>query len=146
MVRGHLHTASLSIGITVSGAGHDHPDEVLREADLALLRAKRRGRARIEMYDPTQDKPVTVHELELEHSLRSALADNRGLVPYFQPIVGLLDRRRGRLRGAGPVGARRAGPARSGRLPADGRADRPDRAARLVDAGRLLPGCRRYRG
>ncbi len=91
VIRGHLHTASLSIGITVGGAGYDHPDEVLREADLALLRAKRRGRARIEMYDPTQDKPVTVHELELEHSLRSALAENRGLVPYFQPIVGLLD-------------------------------------------------------
>ena len=91
VIRGHLHTASLSIGITVSGTGHDHPDEVLREADLALLRAKRRGRARIEMYDPTQDKPVTLHELELEHSLRSALADNRGLVPYFQPIVDLLE-------------------------------------------------------
>ena len=91
VVRGHLHTASLSIGITVGGAGYDHPDEVLREADLALLRAKRRGRARVEMYDPTQDKPVTVHELELEHSLRSALAEGRGLVPYFQPIVGLLD-------------------------------------------------------
>ena len=91
VIRGHLHTASLSIGITVSGPNHDHPDEVLREADLALLRAKRRGRARVEMYDPTQDKPVTLHELELEHSLRSALADNRGLVPYFQPIVSLLD-------------------------------------------------------
>ncbi|HEX8095103.1 putative bifunctional diguanylate cyclase/phosphodiesterase [Jatrophihabitans sp.] len=91
VIRGHLHTASLSIGITVSGTGHDHPDEVLREADLALLRAKRRGRARIEMYDPTQDKAGTLHELELEHSLRSALADNRGLVPYFQPIVDLLD-------------------------------------------------------
>jgi diguanylate cyclase (GGDEF)-like protein/PAS domain S-box-containing protein len=91
VIRGHLHTASLSIGITVSGPGHDHPDEVLREADLALLRAKRRGRARIEVYDPTQDKPVTVHELELEHALRSALADNRGLVPYFQPIVSLRD-------------------------------------------------------
>ncbi|MBV9822457.1 MAG: EAL domain-containing protein, partial [Actinobacteria bacterium] len=91
VVRGHLHTASMSIGITVSGPTHDHPDEVLREADLALLRAKRRGRARVEMYDPAQDKPVTVHELELEHSLRSALAADRGLVPYFQPIVRLAD-------------------------------------------------------
>jgi diguanylate cyclase (GGDEF)-like protein/PAS domain S-box-containing protein len=91
VVRGHLHTASLSIGITVGVGGHDHPDEVLREADLALLRAKRRGRARIEVYDPTQDKPATLHELELEHSLRSALGDNRGLLPYFQPIINLLD-------------------------------------------------------
>ncbi len=93
VVRGHLHTASLSIGITVGGASHDHPDEVLREADLALLRAKRRGRARIEVYDPNQDKPATLHDLELEHSLRSALADDRGLLPYFQPIVSLLDNR-----------------------------------------------------
>jgi diguanylate cyclase (GGDEF)-like protein/PAS domain S-box-containing protein len=91
VVRGHLHTASLSIGITVGVGGHDHPDEVLREADLALLRAKRRGRARIEVYDPTQDKPATLHELELEHSLRSALAEDRGLLPYFQPIISLLE-------------------------------------------------------
>jgi len=91
VICGRLHTASLSIGITVGGATHEHPDEVLREADLALLRAKRRGRARIEVYDPTQDKPATLHDLELEHSLRSALADNRGLVPYFQPIVSLIE-------------------------------------------------------
>lgn len=90
-VRGHRHTASVSIGITIGGALHTHPDEVLREADLALLRAKRRGRTRIEVYDPTQDKPTTLHDLELEHSLRTALAENRGLIPYFQPIVSLVD-------------------------------------------------------
>ncbi|MEO6701766.1 MAG: diguanylate cyclase, partial [Jatrophihabitantaceae bacterium] len=52
-VRGHRHIASVSIGITVGGPLHTHPDEVLREADLALLRAKRSGRSRIEAYDPT---------------------------------------------------------------------------------------------
>jgi EAL domain-containing protein (putative c-di-GMP-specific phosphodiesterase class I) len=90
-VRGYRHIASVSIGITVGGALHTHPDEVLREADLALLRAKRSGRTRIEAYDPTQDKPATLHELELEHALRSALVHDEGLIPYFQPIVNLVD-------------------------------------------------------
>lgn len=90
-VRGHLHTVSVSIGITIGGQQHTHPDEVLREADLALLRAKRSGRTRIEIYDPMQDKPATLHDLELEHALRTAITTNRGLIPYFQPIVNLAD-------------------------------------------------------
>lgn len=90
-VRGHRHTASLSIGITVGRPSHSHPDEVLREADLAMLRAKRNGRTRVEVYDPTLDKATTLHDLELEQALRSALADNHGLLPYFQPIVSLAD-------------------------------------------------------
>ena len=90
-LRGHRHIASVSIGITIGGALHSHPDEVLREADLALLRAKRSGRTRIEVYDPTQDKPATLHDLELEHALRTALAEHRDLIPYYQPIVNLSD-------------------------------------------------------
>lgn len=91
VIRGHLHTIGASIGVTVGTSAHVHPDEVLREADMALLRAKRRGRARVEVYDPTQDKPATLQDLELERSLRLALGEERGLVPYFQPIVDLSD-------------------------------------------------------
>jgi len=90
-VRGHRHTVSVSIGVTIGRGSHSHPDEVLREADLALLRAKRSGRTRIEVYDPAQDKAATLHDLELEQALRSALAGNHGLLPYFQPIVSLAD-------------------------------------------------------
>lgn len=90
-VRGHRHTASVSIGITIGGPMHTHPDEVLREADLALLRAKRSGRTRTEIYDPMQDKPATLHDLELEQALRTALSTGHGLQPYFQPIVNLAD-------------------------------------------------------
>jgi diguanylate cyclase (GGDEF)-like protein len=88
-LRDYQHTVSMSIGITVGGARHEHPDDVLRDADRALLRAKRHGRSRVELYDPTQDQPATVADLELEHALRAALADGEGLVPYFQPIVNL---------------------------------------------------------
>jgi diguanylate cyclase (GGDEF)-like protein/PAS domain S-box-containing protein len=89
LIRGHRHTASLSVGVTVSQAWHQHADEVLREADQAMLRAKRHGRSRVEVYDPAQDKPATVEDLELENDLRTALADGRGLLPYFQPIIDL---------------------------------------------------------
>jgi diguanylate cyclase (GGDEF)-like protein/PAS domain S-box-containing protein len=90
-IRGHWHTVSVSIGVTVSGPWHEHPDEVLRQADQALLRAKRHGRSRVEVYDPTQDKLATVEDLELEQALRGALGEGHGLVPFFQPIVNLDD-------------------------------------------------------
>jgi diguanylate cyclase (GGDEF)-like protein/PAS domain S-box-containing protein len=88
-LRGHRHTVSMSIGATVSSPRHAHPDEVLRDADQALRRAKRQGRARVEFYDPTQDHPATVVDLELEEALRSALDTGTGLMPHFQPIVSL---------------------------------------------------------
>jgi diguanylate cyclase (GGDEF)-like protein/PAS domain S-box-containing protein len=89
LIRGHRHTVSLSVGVTVSQPWHQHADEVLREADQAMLRAKRHGRSRVELYDPTQDKPATVEDLDLENALRTALTDGRGLLPYFQPIIDL---------------------------------------------------------
>ena len=91
LIRGHRHTVSLSVGVTVSKPWHQHADEVLREADQAMLRAKRHGRSRVEVYDPAQDKIATVEDLELENDLRAALADGRGLLPYFQPIIDLTE-------------------------------------------------------
>jgi len=88
-LRGHQHTVSLSVGITVSQPWHQHPDEVLREADQAMLRAKRNGRARVEFYDPTLDKHTTIDDLDLENDLRIALAECRDLRPYCQPILNL---------------------------------------------------------
>lgn len=89
LLRGYQHTVSVSIGVTISSPRHAHADEVLRDADQALRRAKRHGRSRIETYDPTLDSPATVADLELEHTLRAALEDGGGLEPYFQPIVSL---------------------------------------------------------
>ncbi len=93
-IRGHQHTVTISVGVVVSGPAHEHPDEVLREADQALLRAKRQGRARVEVYDPDQDRPATVDDLELESALRNALTSADGLVPYFQPILAIASNQR----------------------------------------------------
>ena len=90
-VRGHEHTVGLSVGVTTSGAWHEHADEVLREANQALLYAKKRGRARVEIYNPRLDRSATVADLKLERSLRSAIADRNGFIPYFQPVMSLTD-------------------------------------------------------
>ena len=93
LVQGHWHTASISVGVTLGGSVHHRPDEVLREAALALARAKRHGPGRVEIYDPAQDKPATLADLQLEYALRGAIAEQTALIPYFQPIVGLSDDR-----------------------------------------------------
>jgi diguanylate cyclase (GGDEF)-like protein/PAS domain S-box-containing protein len=91
-IRGHRHALGVSIGVTSAHPWHRHPDEVLREAHEAMVRAKARGRGRVEVYDPTQDNPATVADLELEDALRESLARGSGIVAHFQPIVRLRDR------------------------------------------------------
>jgi diguanylate cyclase (GGDEF)-like protein/PAS domain S-box-containing protein len=90
-LRNREHTVSISIGVTATRPMHRHADEVLGEAEKAMRRAKRQGPGRIEVYDPTQDQPATVQDLELEQALRTSLASETGLLTYLQPIVALAD-------------------------------------------------------
>ena len=91
VVRGHEHTVGLSVGVTTSGTWHEHADELLREANQALLHAKKRGRARVEIYNPRLDRSATVADLQLERSLRAALAERDDFIPHFQPVMSLTD-------------------------------------------------------
>jgi diguanylate cyclase (GGDEF)-like protein/PAS domain S-box-containing protein len=84
---GHQHAVSLSLGGTV-GSHPDGADEVLMRADMALLRAKRLGRARFVAFDPAQDRIATREDLQLEDELRLSL-DAGQLRAYYQPIVAL---------------------------------------------------------
>ncbi|BCM90459.1 putative signaling protein [Abditibacteriota bacterium] len=61
-----------SIGITFSSAGYNHPDELLRQADAALYEAKRRGKARYEVYQSHLGEGA-LKRLETENDLRRAL-------------------------------------------------------------------------
>jgi diguanylate cyclase (GGDEF)-like protein/PAS domain S-box-containing protein len=76
-----------SIGIVLSVTGYNRPEEVLRDADIAMYRAKALGKARYEIFDPTM-RDLIMERLELEGDLRRAL-ENEELVPYYQPIVSL---------------------------------------------------------
>jgi diguanylate cyclase (GGDEF)-like protein len=75
---------SASLGIALGDHRYTHADELLRDADIALYRAKELGRKRYAMFDDTLAKNV-VDELSMEGELRLAL--QRGeFQPYLQPI------------------------------------------------------------
>jgi diguanylate cyclase (GGDEF)-like protein len=80
---------SASIGIALGDDNCASADELLRDADIALYRAKERGRKRFELFDETLAKSA-VDVLTLEGELRHAL-HNDEFEPYFQPICRLDD-------------------------------------------------------
>ncbi len=74
-----------SIGIAIGGDHYRNPEEILRDADTAMYRAKARGKARYEVFDGAMHHSA-VALLKLETDLRRAL-DRGEFVVYFQPIV-----------------------------------------------------------
>ena len=60
---------SASMGIVLSTTGYDRPEDVLRDADTAMYRAKENGRARFEIFDSAMRDQI-MRRLELESSLR----------------------------------------------------------------------------
>jgi diguanylate cyclase (GGDEF)-like protein/PAS domain S-box-containing protein len=78
---------SFSIGIALSGPDAARPDSVLRNADLALYRAKADGRSRYAVFDPSMQTGA-IERMEIESDLRRALGRDE-LRVYFQPIVDL---------------------------------------------------------
>ena len=76
--------SSASIGITFSSAGYDEPDEVLRDADIAMYRAKSTGRARYALFDAELRAQIS-DQVQLEADLRRALERDQLSLAY-QPI------------------------------------------------------------
>ena len=81
---------SASIGIATSKTGYQQPEEVLRDADTAMYRAKSLGKARHQVFD-TEMHARAVNLLLLEGDLRRAL-EERSFEVHYQPIVRLADR------------------------------------------------------
>ncbi len=78
---------SASIGIVVSSPNYDNSDDLLRDADIAMYRAKKKGKACYEVFDRAMYLE-TLKSVELENNLRLAL--QRGeLVLHYQPIISL---------------------------------------------------------
>jgi diguanylate cyclase (GGDEF)-like protein/PAS domain S-box-containing protein len=87
-------TTSASIGITFSKLGYSTPEEVVRDADIAMYRAKAAGKARYALFDAELHTEVAQRML-IESDLRQALA--RGtLNVVYQPLFNITT---GRLRG-----------------------------------------------
>ncbi|MEY4417280.1 MAG: hypothetical protein RIQ53_4573, partial [Pseudomonadota bacterium] len=86
-VDGNELRTSASIGITFSAVGYHSPGDVLRDADIAMYRAKNGGRARTAVFDASL-RAQLAEQVNLERELRKAL-EQQQLSLAFQPIYQL---------------------------------------------------------
>jgi diguanylate cyclase (GGDEF)-like protein/PAS domain S-box-containing protein len=84
---GHNVFTTVSIGIALSHTDYDRPEDLLRDADMTMYRAKALGKARSEVFDQTMHHQAMAR-LQLEIDLRRAL-ENQELLVYYQPILSL---------------------------------------------------------
>jgi diguanylate cyclase (GGDEF)-like protein len=78
---------SASIGIALGGAGYDRPEEILRDADTSMYRAKTLGKARHEVFDAAMHARA-VAIMRLETDLRRA-AERNEFCLFYQPTISL---------------------------------------------------------
>ena len=76
---------SASIGIAFGQAQYSNPDEIMRDADTALYHAKKRGKARHELFDADMHARQ-LDRVGLENDLRHAV-DHNDFEVHYQPIV-----------------------------------------------------------
>jgi diguanylate cyclase (GGDEF)-like protein len=84
---GHQAIVGASIGIAVSPGDGLTPDKLLRNADLALYRAKADGRGTFRFFEPAMDEQMQTRRV-MEQDLRKALAAGEFEL-YYQPVVSL---------------------------------------------------------
>ena len=82
---------SASIGIALTSKDYQFPEEVLRDADITMYRAKTLGKARYEVFDPAMRLEAAA-VLQLENDLRRALEMDELRIQY-QPIIALAGER-----------------------------------------------------
>ena len=86
-IRGHEVFASISIGIALGSERYERPEQVLRDADIAMYEAKGRGNASYEIFDARMHANI-LDRLQLVTDLRAAV-ERKQLTLYYQPIIDL---------------------------------------------------------
>ena len=86
-IREHSVFVTTSVGIALNAAEHARPDDLLRDADLAMYRAKERGKARHEVFDSRLREEMDTL-LRVENDLRRSI-ERAEFVMHYQPIVSL---------------------------------------------------------
>lgn len=95
-VAGQAHRITMSVGVALAEAGNAHAGDLLRQADLAMYRAKDAGRNTVRMHAVAVDDQPT-SRLALEQALTDALSEHphddaarrAELELHFQPIVAI---------------------------------------------------------
>jgi predicted signal transduction protein with EAL and GGDEF domain len=88
-LHGHAVMVDTSIGIAIAPSDGTEPNELLKNADMALYRAKADGRGTYRFFEPAMDARMKARRT-LELSLRSALL-NGEFELHYQPLVRLFD-------------------------------------------------------
>ena len=102
--------SSASIGIALAGDPDQDVEDLIRDADAAMYRAKEAGGGRLMLFDEvTRQRALT--RLHTERALRRAI-EREELRVHFQPEVSVETGAIVGARGAGALGAPRARPAR----------------------------------
>ncbi|GAB3280111.1 putative bifunctional diguanylate cyclase/phosphodiesterase [Parasphingorhabdus pacifica] len=90
-IAGHELNALASVGVVEREVAATTPDELLRDADVTLYRAKADGRAQWVLFDP-EHNAATRERFKLSAAMPAALQQNEMFVEY-EPIVWLEDMR-----------------------------------------------------
>lgn len=90
-VAGRVISTSVSIGITLCPQDARDLDSVLRNADLAMYKAKESGRSNVQFFRPEMNTQVR-HRLTMEHALRRALRGKQFVV-HYHPLTAIATRR-----------------------------------------------------
>lgn len=82
---------SASTGVAICEDSHERPNDLLREAEIAMYRAKKSGKARVEYFEPAMRQDAD-DRLPIESDLRRAVERDE-LKLFYQPIMSLKDGR-----------------------------------------------------
>ncbi|MGA1805387.1 bifunctional diguanylate cyclase/phosphodiesterase [Rhizobium sp. HT1-10] len=77
----------VSVGIAIADLAYGDPERLLRNADIALYRAKQAGRATYKIFEPKMDIELQARKA-LEHDLRQAVLKSE-LEVHYQPLIDL---------------------------------------------------------
>jgi diguanylate cyclase (GGDEF)-like protein len=89
-IDGQQAVIGVSVGISVGPGDGSAPDKLLRNADLALYRAKSDGRSTFRFFEPVMDLQMQTRRI-MEQDLRKALPSGEFEL-HYQPVVNLASR------------------------------------------------------
>lgn len=88
-INGKVIYTTVSVGVALSTNAYEKPEDILRDADIAMYKAKERGKERVEIYDNAMHAKV-VERMRLGTALKQGVLQKEFRV-YYQPIVSLKD-------------------------------------------------------
>lgn len=87
---GHVHSVTCSVGYAMTDDSHTEPEQLIRDADVAMYEAKGKGRNRHHLFEPSEHVSTGANRLKTD--LTRAL-DERELFLMYQPLFSLEDQK-----------------------------------------------------